>query len=577
MKLTAIELENWLAHRHANFALAPLTVFAGPNESGKSSIRDGVSFAVLGTLSRVEAKGDRPLLLSFGATKGHVKLHCGDGDAAMACARDVATGKLRGKSMAMPIGADTVTQAVAYCLDPHRFAQASADERGSLLLSVMRVPMDRESIRAILLERGHTRAADLPEEMLLGEWVTFCERQASEARGAWKAITGETYGAVKAESWSVGLDTPPAEPGEIDRLQAAVHGLQAQIAQLREAKGAADHANRARRDRETRMLDLRLTVKDRAAMARTLAMAEAQVADATRMLDEAMTVLTTIQAAKPPALVCVRCGTRHRMQGGVLIETREADTEAPASEADRLNASAAVMRAKGNVQVADTALEGARSRMQRIIEAEAALAELERAPVDVEDDTAETLATQIGRIETEDLPPLLDRLAALMASEVEAQRAQVDTAKAKTQHEAVQGWMALAEVLKPGGLPTELLTEALARFNRLLLDLAQRAKWPAVSIAGDKSIVRDGTPYGLLSESAQWRADLLLAIALAIESGVRFVVADRFDVLQVSARRGLLEFLYGLTKRDLDTVVVLGTLQAPPEVPADVAVHWLGR
>jgi hypothetical protein len=236
-----------------------------------------------------------------------------------------------------------------------------------------------------------------------------------------------------------------------------------------------------------------------------------------------------------------------------------------------------VQRAKGNVQIAETALAGARIRMQRIIEAEGALAELERAPVAAEDDTAETLATQIGRIETTELPPLLDRLAALMAAEADTTRAIADTARAKTQHEAVQGWMALAEVLKPGGLPTELLTEALGRFNRLLADLAQRAKWPAVSIAGDKSIVRDGTPYGLLSESAQWRADLLLAIALAVESGVRAVVADRFDVLQVSSRRGLLEFLYSLTKRDLDTVVLLGTLQSPPEVPKDVTVHWLGR
>lgn len=577
MKLTQLDLENWLAHRHASFALAPLSVFAGPNESGKSSVRDGVSFAILGSLSRIEAKGDRPLLLSFGASKGHVALHCGEGEAAMVCGRDIATGKLRGKNTAMPIGAETVTPAVAYCLDPHKFAQASADERGSLLLQVMRVPMDPPAIRAILLERGHTRAADIPETLALSDWVAFCERQASEARGAWKAITGETYGAVKAETWAVELETPPAQPGEIDQLQRDVAGLQAQIAQLREAKGAADHANHARRERDSRLLDLRNAVKDRPAMARTLAMAEAQVRDAEHALQQAVDVQLAVQAARPPALVCVRCGTRHRMEAGVLFETTEDDTGAPASEADRLNAQAAVMRAKGNVQIAETALAGARSRMQRITEAEGALQELERAPVGQEDDTAETLTTQIGRIETEELPPLLDRLAALLATEADTARAIADTAKAKTQHEAVQGWMALAEVLKPGGLPTELLTDALARFNRLLVDLAQRAKWPVVSIAGDKSIVRDGTPYGLLSESGQWRADLLLAIALAMESGVRIVVADRFDVLQVSSRRGLLEFLYGLTKRDLDTVVLLGTLQSPPEVPKDVAVHWLGR
>ena len=74
------------------------------------------------------------------------------------------------------------------------------------------------------------------------------------------------------------------------------------------------------------------------------------------------------------------------------------------------------------------------------------------------------------------------------------------------------------------------------------------ATWHPVVITPEIEITYGGRLYGLLSESEKWRADTLLAIAIARLSGIRLVLLDRFDVLQPTARPQALKLLLALTR-----------------------------
>lgn len=109
-------------------------------------------------------------------------------------------------------------------------------------------------------------------------------------------------------------------------------------------------------------------------------------------------------------------------------------------------------------------------------------------------------------------------------------------ANAAQHHADVVAWSLIAEALAPTGIPAEILAGALDPFNELLAAQAAVATWQAVVITPEIDITYGGRLYGLLSESEKWRADTLLAIAIARLSGIRLVLLDRFDVLQPTAR-----------------------------------------
>jgi hypothetical protein len=91
-----------------------------------------------------------------------------------------------------------------------------------------------------------------------------------------------------------------------------------------------------------------------------------------------------------------------------------------------------------------------------------------------------------------------------------------------------------------------------------------------------------GRPYPLLSESEQYRVDLLIAAALANLSGCKLLVADRADVLEPAARGELLGWLQDMTEAEdggeavLDQAWIFMTLKAQPTLDG-AASFWIAN
>ncbi|NBF06071.1 hypothetical protein GV819_27670 [Pseudomonas sp. Fl5BN2] len=138
----------------------------------------------------------------------------------------------------------------------------------------------------------------------------------------------------------------------------------------------------------------------------------------------------------------------------------------------------------------------------------------------------------------------------------------------------LKAWTLIADLLAPDGIPGEILAGALKPFNDSLAKGSQVAGWPLVQITAG------GRTYTLLSESERRRVDALLALAIAEHSGLRFLVLDRFDVLDpppLPARGQLFRLLMAANKAGtLDSAIVCGTLkEKPAKLPSEINAVWI--
>lgn len=577
MNIQGVKLQNWLTHRRAEFTFAPMTVIAGPNASGKTSIRDAIGYAALATAYRVSTKGERVKLLSEGSDKGSVGITVGG----VTVVRDIETGKIE-MPQAIPIGDGAIGVALDVLLEPSAFARLAPDGRRELLLKVMRVAMTPEALIAELKARGHAdaqldRLEAMKPNVAIADWIKMAETATSEARGAWKATAGETYGTQKAAAWkAAGLDTEfPTQEQIADAAEdvaAARRSLEDLIRDLAEYDTLA-RSGTAMRDRTTA---LRQKAEHIPALTDRLAQATDACRDAEGELTEATAIYEDILGRlQPKHLDCPHCGA------GVMVNPTGTELTAvrvlanPATAQQENDAYDAQKRAKEAYETLKK-LEGIAQK--QLAEAEAAKAELRDigAPLSAPVGDRADIEAQIA-----DARVLVDNAVRVHAEAEKAARtaraATESTRKAAEHHAAVLAWSKLADDLKPTGIPGDLLAKALDPFNATLRDQSAATKWPQPHIGADMAITAGGRPYGLLCESEQWRVDAQIAVALAIHSRLKCVALDRFDVLEVAARRGALGWIYGLIRRgELDTGLVIGTLKAPPEVPKDVRVIWLG-
>ena len=103
------------------------------------------------------------------------------------------------------------------------------------------------------------------------------------------------------------------------------------------------------------------------------------------------------------------------------------------------------------------------------------------------------------------------------------------------------------------------------------------AQWPCVQITADMQIEAGGRAYRFRSESEKWRADAIIAAAIGKASGLRFLILDRFDVLDAQGRSDCLYFLDDIAMNGIiESAIVLGTLKAiPGGLPATFQPEWI--
>ncbi len=556
MKINHISISNVLGIKHANVSTSkPITLIAGNNEAGKSSLIDAISMALTGTPRRVKLKKELGKLIndSTGAKKGAVAL-LGNGDVIAA-------------EIKLPKGEQTSVCHSAHLplvLDHAAFAGLSDDERRKVLFDLAGVKPSAATIKTELAAAKCD--PDLIEQIMGMARAGFpamhdeAKQRATQAKGEWKAATGETWGSDKAEGWEVEIVTGPAvTQKDVDAAKAEADKIQKDIengmAHQGKLQGMINAAQRA--------VELNAAGKEKQAMLpRLQAKAEATRADLETWAAKLEELEGMLSADDVYACPC--CDQNLQLVDGKLVKAGgslsiEARKEVKEQHAKATEAVALYQRTLNN-------------DLRAVQEAENVVLAEENWPVDGE---LERTVEAINKLRT-NLAAAQAKHAALADRFAMLSGVNDTNAKATAAHERVKGWLAIAEQLAPAGIPGRMLAKALEPFNAELARLAGIAGWQPAAIDGEMAITYGGRPLELCSESGKWRACVMLQLVIAMQSEIRFATIDRFDVLAVPARPGFCKLADKLAADgEIDTLIVCGTLKEAPRMPANWSSLWI--
>ncbi|WP_341929707.1 AAA family ATPase [Methyloversatilis discipulorum] len=597
MKITRISAQNYLGIRAADIALdRPVQLFAGRNGAGKSSLMEGIRHALTGETVRVSLKKEYASLLTEGAESGFVEVVADGGAYAVA----LPSGK----------GACFEAGAINYVLDAQRFARLSPDERRAFLFGLMGLSSSGDAVKKRLADKGFDDArVALVMPLLRAGFDAACkeaQNRARDAKSAWKTVTGgETWGKDKAAGWR-----PPAlpegaakAPTLLENARAKLTEADTALATTQQALGAARSAAKARDEQEQQRVQLeeragrieRIRVKlakDEAELADW----QAKVADAKAAAGGVRKVRAVLEDAVLRGLAEVAAeflGIAEASTGIVVSDSGEI-LEWDQALLNRAKAHVAEYRAQSATAPAEDAqaaaklaeYEKARDLMQSAVangRRDLAAAEAAEAALQALDAAAAGDAPNFDELredvqqKTEVRDAWRADVAKYQALTEHAARQEKVVAEAARHHADVLAWLEIADALSPDGIPGEMLAEALGPMNARLGASAVAAGWSIPQITAGMDITADGRPYALLSESEKWRTDAMIAEAVSYLSGLRLLVLDRFDVLDLAGRADALEWLDALAEADeIDTALVFGTLKAlPGGLPDSMQAHWI--
>lgn len=563
MQLTNISIASVLGIARADIHItAPILMVSGRNEAGKSTLADAVSMALTGAPRRVKLKKDLAKLINGDAKKGRISLS--DGETLVG---QYLLPKGEHEVEALP-GADFLP----YVLSPDLFARLDDSERRSLLFKLTRCKVSPDTTEKELIDAGvlPAIAAEL-KPLLRSGFPAACKEakeRATQAKGAWRATTGENWGSDKAEGWEPEL--PVSEVSQDDIAQAGVD-LQAITEELNEALesiGAAKQARRAETERVTKIAELQEAAALTERRKTKLAGDESALAEWSAKLKEAQALAAGEVAA--PSHDCPHCAGKLEIKNGKVIAHVAPDHQ-PDPEAARR-----VPEYKGYVESAERAVNNSKRDLDASL---SAVAQIEALQVSGPAPTEEAIAN--GEAVISEFRQARDRAQAKLSALQEAASAIASRAQtihtAAMYHSEVNAWLLAADELSPEGIPARTLKKAIGPVNDTLAILARLSGWKTVAIGDDMAILIDGREYGLCSESAKWRADTMLALAVAQIAEIRFAMLDRFDVLDMPGRKQLLGMLLELADiKAMDLVIMCGTLKEVPRgLPPAIQSVWI--
>ncbi len=579
MRINRITIDNFQGARAVDLELhTPVALIAGLNGAGKSSIAEGMRLAMLGTPERVGLKKEFGALITDGAKIGSAVLELQDGAVGISLPKGTRSGEaLVPQSPALP-----------FVLAPDRFAAAGPDERRTLLFGLTGAKIKPDDIEGRLLARGCDAALVTQIKPILrsgfAAGAAHAKQEATEAKGAWKAATGEQWGSQKAEGWQA--DVPPFDQAALVGERAALAGVEAKLEQHTKALGALEQKAQAY-----------------AAARDQLAARQAQATQLPALrqklefdVDQHGKLVAEVEALQAKAGSGPRDGLIHELADWLYVALNFIESQGGGFEASDAADEAlgkyvnqhGPIDGKGDPEAAAALPKKieARDLMARSIEndrrdiaaAEAAASQLqdEDAPEAIQPADVEAARAKVTAVRAE-RKAIDERVQALMNAKQAAVGATERTESATRYHAAVLAWLAIGDALSPDGIPGEILAEALQPFNDKLIELSELAGWRAAAIGADMGITYGGRPFRLLSESERWRVDALIGATLAEISGLRCLILDRFDCLDLTGRGDALGLLDALAADGhLDTILLLGTLKAAPPAPSDMfGVHWI--
>lgn len=545
-----IKVRNFRGVERADIDISGVTILAGNNGAGKSSICQAVSAAVSGhpipfltigkgaeDLKPLLLKKDVSRLIRSGMKKASVQVGGKDGSTSVDWPKcEVET---EGKT---PPRSGVFSSGIVSVVD------MSSAVRGEYLSDRLGANADASHLKARLEDDGlgdeaiETALADL-ESFGWDDAHSKYKADATTLKGKWEGITGEKWGAKKGEGWV----HPDTAESSLDDLEQVL--LVAQ--ETSEALAGQGAVSKERSDNLLRQIEL---AKDDAD----------DLEDAEVDYQDAQALVGKIEGESGPGEVVI-ANTKCSACGELLFVGRKGDdiyTKKAVSPSgkDAKKAKEFLADKKVRLEKANAILHDANTRLGICRAAAKRLEELRKE------------YGEIGEVQEsasrEDIEAARD----------EVSRAANDIANFKKRdaaakvHKEIKDALVVAAATAPDGVRRERLVRALRDFNEGALEgLCRGAKYRAIKVEDDMMISYDGRPFPLLSESEKFRVKSVMQFALARDDE-SIVIIDGADILDKSGLNGLMKISNG---SDKSTLIGM-TISEKKDVP-DLAKIGIGQ
>jgi DNA repair exonuclease SbcCD ATPase subunit len=550
-----IKINNLVGIKQVDLNLAPVVFLCGANGAGKSSIGAAIRMALTGDVERITLKKNVAELAHNGAKDYGSKVTIGE--------TEYSFGKLYGNKHLPPSTDRRLYDIVTGSI---KLAEAGNDYLQKLILDLSGISLTADEVKKRL--SGHDPAK--VEQLLPHISKSFddaenaAKTQITGSRALWKSVTGETYGDKKAAEWQA--EKPETDTHRQLELSVEIGKLTAQIEQLKTLKTEQETKNRELIKRQDKLKQHRTNADKLSEYQDLLTAAETAMADHKTEIER----LEGLAAGTPEPVkyLCPCCDKALMWQNGQLEEW------AHEGQAPDLEAKAAL---KQLIASQDARIANVNRRKTDLANAQNDKLIADELEKEIGDQTVVDIgkiAEQLGekqRLYTE----LNTELTHINDAFDKAAGAEKKTAAAQSHHQDVLAWSKLAEEMTPDGLRKQLVSMAVNKFNDVLSSFAGV---PLVRISNDMKVTLEDRSYWLLSESEQWRVNTLLALAVAIISGLKCAVLDRFDVLHVGSRSDFLRLFAELTNSGrMSNIILAATLKEPPNLPPPFSIYWIEK
>ncbi|WP_080428202.1 AAA family ATPase [Burkholderia ubonensis] len=244
MKITRLAVRNFCgAYRIDVEPREPLVLICGPNGSGKSSMAEALCVSLVGHGTRVSKSSDWPLLVSEGSKEAVIALHVEHEEGRTIKRTQFPGGEVNRDGPLLP-----QPEFLLFVTDSARFARLEKDDRRRVLFDLLGASKATtpDAVERILIERGVSEAhASEAASIMRGGFDTlhdYATEQAKAARASWRAITGEVYGARKAETWAAPAVSFSAE--YLDHVVTRLKEIGPELDEAQRALGAVEERQR---------------------------------------------------------------------------------------------------------------------------------------------------------------------------------------------------------------------------------------------------------------------------------------------------------------------------------------------
>lgn len=512
-----IEIHNFRGIEKAELDVAPVALILGNNRAGKTSIARAVAAALTRTAVPYDlTKKDCGVMVREGAAKGSVTISHENGSATVEW-------KKRGDAEVYSVGdAPTASPVAAGLVDP---LLLPPKELGALLIKSIKAEVTEKDLRGALEEVGQGSALTPVWSVISKEGWDLALKQAKETgsrlKGAWEAVTGEKFGALKVKDWMPEEFNGAVPSDDLDKLRAKVDAAQSGVDSAMRNVGASDSKRQALASQAEAIEELEAQVPELEALK------DKAKADYDEIEAEFMATPQPSAAGDMKTVECPECKAALTVTsaggGNYKLNTPEVVDQAKLKQA-RLDYASLSGRRENLRDKAGNLRRDLDALTDKLTAARKAKEDLAALPQGKEGADAALTTAQKKLDDARKLFNAADKYA-----------------KAKAAAEKVEANQAIVGVLDEAGLRRKKLTESMDSFlSGFLHPVCESLALPPMTVTDDMRILVGDTSYLMLSGSEQYRARAALQLALARVDGSQAVVLDAADVIVNSSDRAAL-------------------------------------